>query len=87
MKWEKKFPAIKVYSMSIAALVDDMVNEVGKTVAWGLSKSDVNWLLTVPAIWSDAAKAPISLGCDEFAMGLRIDSQNRRELSRNVRMV
>ena len=24
-------------------------------------------------------KATISLGCDEFAMGLRIDSQNRRE--------
>ena len=33
------------------------------------------------------SKAPISLGCDEFAMGLRIDSPNRRELSRNVRMV
>ena len=33
------------------------------------------------------SKAPISLGCDEFAMGLRIDSQNRRELSRNIRMV
>ena len=32
-------------------------------------------------------KAPISLGCDELAMGLRIDSQNRRELSRNCRMV
>ena len=32
-------------------------------------------------------KAHISLGCDEFAMGLQIDSPNRRELSRNVRMV
>ena len=31
--------------------------------------------------------SPISLGCDEFAMGLRIDSLNRHELSRNVRMV
>ena len=31
------------------------------------------------------SKAPISLGCDEFAMGLRIDSPNRRELSRNCR--
>ena len=30
-------------------------------------------------------KAPISLGCDEFAMGLRIDSPNCRELSRNCR--
>ena len=29
-------------------------------------------------------KAPISLGCDEFAMGLRIDSQIRRELSHGI---
>ena len=52
----KKFPAIEVFSMSIAALVEDMIDEVAKTVAWGLSKSDVHWVLTVPAIWSDAAK-------------------------------
>ena len=32
-------------------------------------------------------KAPISLGCDEFAIGFRIDLPNRRELSRSVRMV
>ena len=32
-----------------------------------------------------AFKAPISLGCDEFAMGLQIDLPNRRELSRNCR--
>ena len=32
-------------------------------------------------------KALISLGCDEFAMGLRIDSPNHCELSRNVHMV
>ena len=29
----------------------------------------------------------ISRGCDEFAIGLRIDSPNHRKLSRNVRMV
>ena len=52
----KMFPAIKVFSMCIAALVDDMVNAGGKTVAGGLVKSDVHWVLTVPAIWSDAAK-------------------------------
>ena len=52
----KRFPAIKVFSMSISALVDDMVSAGGKTVADGLRKSDVHWVLTVPAIWSDAAK-------------------------------
>ena len=48
-------------------------------------------MLVLPSLISLTAamcgpKAPISLGCDEFAMGLRIDSPNRRELSRNVRM-
>ena len=52
----KMFPAIKVFSMCIAALVDDMVDAGGKTVGGGLVKSDVHWVLTVPAIWSDAAK-------------------------------
>ena len=52
----KMFPAIKVFSMSIAALVDDMVSAGGKTVGGELVKSDVHWVLTVPAIWSDAAK-------------------------------
>ena len=52
----KMFPAIKVFSMCIAAMVDDMVNAVSKTVGGGIMKSDVHWVLTVPAIWSDAAK-------------------------------
>ena len=52
----KMFPAIKVFSMSIAALVDDMVSDGDKTVAGGLVRSDVHLVLTVPAIWSDAAK-------------------------------
>ena len=52
----KMFPAIKVFSMSIAALVKDMVSAGGKTKFSGLRKSDVHWVLTVPAIWSDAAK-------------------------------
>ena len=38
-------------------------------------------------ILTNLPKAPISLVCDEFTMGLRIDSQNGRELSRNVRIV
>ena len=52
----KTLPAIKVISMSIAALVDDMVRSGGKTIRGGLLKSDFHWVLTVPAIWSDAAK-------------------------------
>ena len=52
----KRFKAIDVISMSIAWLVDDMVTAGGKTVASGLDKHDFHIVLTVPAIWSDAAK-------------------------------
>ena len=48
----KMFPAIKVFSMYIAALVDDMISAGDR----GLRKSDIYWVLTVPGIWSDAAK-------------------------------
>ena len=52
----KRFKAIDVFSMSIAELVDDMVTAGGKTVADKLDKDDFHIVLTVPAIWSDAAK-------------------------------
>ena len=51
-----KFPAIDVFSMSIAYLVDSMLSECNKAVLGDITKSDVHWVLTVPAIWSDAAK-------------------------------
>lgn len=52
----KMFPAIDVFSYSIAALVDDMINNCSNSVSGEIFKDDVHWVLTVPAIWSDAAK-------------------------------
>ena len=51
------------------------------------SRLRFRYILTLSEIniFCDISKAPISLGCDEFAMGLRIDSPNRRELSRTRR--
>ena len=51
-----RFKAIDVFSMSIAALADDMIKAGSNTLVDGLRKDDVHWVLTVPAIWSDAAK-------------------------------
>ena len=45
-----------VFSNAIKFLTDDMVLEANKKLAGGISKSDVKWVLTVPAIWTDGAK-------------------------------
>lgn len=52
----KRFRVIDVFSLSIAALVDDMMKSSGSTVSGGICKDDIHWVLTVPAIWSDGAK-------------------------------
>ena len=52
----KRLKAIDVFSMSIAFLTKDMIEAGSKTLADRLRKDDVHWVLTVPAIWSDAAK-------------------------------
>ena len=44
------------------------------------------WYLIMTSPRTFAKTTSISLGWDEFAMGLQIDSPNRRELSQNVRM-
>ena len=52
----KPFPAIDLFSMSIAYLAENMLSFGSNAVSGGITKSDVRWVLTVPAIWSDAAK-------------------------------
>lgn len=51
----KLLPAIKVFSLSIKALRDhllDMLDTRGTT----MTSDEVLWVLTVPAIWTDSAK-------------------------------
>ena len=50
------FRAIDVFSLSIAALVDDMLKASSSTVSRGISQDDVHWVITEPGIWSDATK-------------------------------
>lgn len=47
--------AMKVFAKSIEALVQhlfDIFDQRGKEI----KETDIRWVLTVPAIWSDAAK-------------------------------
>ncbi|XP_062591035.1 heat shock 70 kDa protein 12A-like [Saccostrea cucullata] len=52
---KKKFPAINVFSMSIEALKDHLMDTL-KTQGLTLEPNEIRWVLTVPAIWSDPAK-------------------------------
>jgi hypothetical protein len=42
--------------MSIKFLVDDMLNNAGKGIDGIIRPSEIHLVVTVPAIWSDAAK-------------------------------
>ena len=51
----KALSAVDVFTLSIKALVDhllSMLNKQGKLI----HNDDVQWILTVPAIWTDTAK-------------------------------
>ena len=52
----KSLSAMTVFSLSIGYLADNMIKFGGDTISGDLSKADFDWVLTVPAIWSDAAK-------------------------------
>jgi len=51
----KKMNALTVFSMAIRYLKDDLLVEVKKALL-NVKNDDVDWVLTVPAIWNDAAK-------------------------------
>lgn len=52
----KSLPALRVFSLSIKYLTDHLIGICQDKVAGALTKEDFHWVITVPAIWSDAAK-------------------------------
>ena len=53
----RKYSAQTIFTLSIKALVDHFQLHLKKQILSKLlSKKDIRWILTVPAIWSDAAK-------------------------------
>ncbi|XP_052795057.1 heat shock 70 kDa protein 12A-like isoform X2 [Mya arenaria] len=54
---DKKLPAKTVFSLSIKYLKDDLLRMSDQQIAGGsLRPEEIHWVLTVPAIWNDAAK-------------------------------
>lgn len=53
----RKYSAKTIFTLSIKALADHFqLHLKKKTLSKIISKKDIRWILTVPAIWSDAAK-------------------------------
>ena len=52
----KQLPALVVFSESIKYLKQSLLEEAKKQQA-DIRADDIKWILTVPAIWSDPAKA------------------------------
>ena len=53
----KKLAAIDVFSLAIGFLKDDLIKMSAMRLAGGgLRLDDISWVITVPAIWNDAAK-------------------------------
>ena len=52
----KPLPALTLFALSIDFLTTDMLKFGENRIADGITKDDIHWVLTVPAIWTDSAK-------------------------------
>lgn len=52
----KRYPAHIIFTLSIKAMVDHFRESLKKLNLSAIDLDAIKWVLTVPAIWSDAAK-------------------------------
>lgn len=52
----KKFPAIEIFKMAIMCLKSRLLENIKKRGYVTVQESEIRWVITVPAIWSEAAK-------------------------------
>ncbi|XP_053408431.1 heat shock 70 kDa protein 12B-like [Mercenaria mercenaria] len=52
----KELLGIDVFAMSIKFMIDDLMAVVNQRLTGIIMETDIHWVLTVPAIWSDPAK-------------------------------
>lgn len=76
----KQFLAIDVFAISLKYLVKDMMETVNQRTVGELLPPDIGWVLTVPAIWSDASKqfmreAAIKAGIDEDQLSIALEPE------------
>ncbi|XP_076111559.1 heat shock 70 kDa protein 12A-like [Mytilus galloprovincialis] len=75
----KSVPAIEVFGLSIKALVSHLTDILDKQ-GTGMDKSEIQWVLTVPAIWTDAAKqfmrkSAVNAGIPEESLKIALEPE------------
>ncbi|XP_052792927.1 heat shock 70 kDa protein 12A-like isoform X2 [Mya arenaria] len=75
----RKMPALTIFSMAIRYLKEQLMETLLSSKA-GISESDIMYVITVPAIWSDGAKqfmkeAAIEAGIDGKQIGLALEPE------------
>ncbi|KAL5006513.1 hypothetical protein ScPMuIL_015319 [Solemya velum] len=75
----KTMSAFRIFALSIEYLKDNMLEISMKQVA-GLKQSDIYWVLTTPAIWSENAKqfmreAAIEAGIDKDSLTIALEPE------------
>ena len=68
----RALPAIDVFSLSIRALKEHLIEELVKQ-GTGLKVDEIQWVLTVPAIWSDSAKQFMRASAEKVLYVTNID--------------
>ena len=68
----RALPAIDVFSLSIRALKEHLIEELVKQ-GTGLEVDEIQWVLTVPAIWSDSAKQFMRASAEKVLYVTNID--------------
>lgn len=62
-----------IFSISIKHLKDSMLNEIDKRVASTILETDIDFVLTVPAIWGDAAKMFMREAAIQVSLWISVD--------------
>ena len=73
----KRFPLIEVISKTLQYVKEEALKETGRSLPDGLQAREVQWVLTVPAIWADGAKGFMRKAA--YQAGL-IDTEDSRRL-------
>lgn len=64
-----KLPAHTVFALSIKYLKDDLLEMSHKRISGDVLKDEnIHWVLTVPAIWDDAAKQFMREAAEEVSL-------------------
>ncbi|XP_053408430.1 heat shock 70 kDa protein 12A-like [Mercenaria mercenaria] len=65
----KELLAVDVFAMSIKFMADDLMAVVNQRLTGIIMETDIHWVLTVPAIWSDPAKQFMRLAAIKAGIG------------------